>query len=133
MAGTVTESVSKTGAGGVKLITLDVVGDASDGSVPDTALGHKFSGRVVSLETNPGSTAPTANYDITLEDGDGHDVLEGVGANRSDSATEKVAVVFSGTSVHPPVDISETLTLKIANQSVNSADIKIKLYISEGP
>lgn len=133
MAGTVTQENSLTGAGGIKLATLTVVGDASDGSVPDTVLDHKFSGRIVALETDPGSTAPTANYDITLEDANGHDVLEGVGANRSASATEKVSVVFSGTSVHPPVDISDVLTLKIANQSVNSADIVIKLYIAEGP
>ena len=55
-------------------------------------------------------------------------MLEGVGANRHTSATEKVAVVYSGTEIHPSVAKSDTLTLKVANQAVNSAVIVVKLY-----
>ena len=126
MAGTVTQANVKRGPIGV--VTLTVTGDDSDGTVPDTNLTTKISGRLLALETNPGATAPTSNYDITLEDADGHDVLEGVGANRHTSTTEKVAIVFSGTEIHPSVGVDDTLTLKIANQSVNSADIVVKLY-----
>ena len=126
MAGTVTQTHVKRGPIGV--ITLTITADAADGSVPNTALTQKISGRIIALETNPGATAPTDNYDITLEDGDGHDVLEGVGANRDTATTEKANVIFSGTSVHPPVAFSDTLTFKLANNSVNSADIVAKLY-----
>ena len=126
MPGTVTETKEKQGPIGV--VTLTITGDASGGSVPDTDLATKIGGRLLALETNPGSPAPTTLYDITIDDADGHDVLEGVGANRAAAATEKVAVVYSGTEIHPSVAKSDTLTLKVANQAVNDAVIVVKLY-----
>lgn len=126
MAGTVTENHEKKGIVGV--ITLTCVGDASDGSFPNTALTIKISGKLLALETNPGTTQPTDNYDITLEDSDTHDVLEGVGANRDTANTEKAAIVYSGTAIHPPIAKSDTLTFKIANNSVNSAEVVAKIY-----
>lgn len=71
--------------------------------------------------------APTDNYDITLIDGDGIDRLQGVGVNRDTANSEEGVIVFSGTSEHPVVDIAETLTLTIANNSVNSAVIVVTL------
>lgn len=129
MAGTVT--LSHTTIGNVRRINFSVVADAADGSIPDTTL-PKFQGRLLALHTNPGATAPTASYDITLEDGDGLDRLQGVGANRHTSNSEQVPVVYTSTSVHPPVNGGETLTLKFANNSVNSALIVGNLYYSLG-
>ena len=126
MAGTVVETHGREGSIGV--VTLTLTGDASDGTIPATALSVKIAGLLLALATNPGATAPTSNYDITLIDGDGHDVLEGVGANRHTSNSEKVAIVYSGTVIHPPVSTGDTLTLTIAGQSVNDADIVVKLY-----
>lgn len=126
MAGTVTETHVKRGR--VGCISLACVGDAADGTVPATALATKFSGRLLALETDPGTPAPTANYDLTLVDGNGHDVLEGVGANRHTTSTEKVAVVFSATSVNPPVHHGDTLTFTVANQAVLSAQFTAKIY-----
>lgn len=126
MPGTVTQTHNKQGPVGV--ITLTATADSADGSYPNTALATKISGKLLALETNPGSPAPTDLYDITLEDGDGHDVLEGVGANRSTTNTEKVSAVYSTTEIHPEVSYADTLTLKIANNSVNSAVTVIKLY-----
>ena len=40
--------------------------------------------------------------------------------------------MYSGTSLHPTVDESDTLTLKIANNSVNSATTVIELYYGLG-
>ena len=126
MAGTVTQSHESIGPVGV--VTLTVTADAADGSVPNTALSVKLSGLLLALETNPGATAPTLNYDITLEDAEGHDVLQGVGANRHNTNTEKVAAVYSGTTIHPPVAMSDTLTFKLAGNSINSAQVVAKLY-----
>ena len=126
MPGTITQTNEKRGPIGV--VTLTCVADDSDGSYPETALDTRISGRLLALETNPGSTAPSSNYDIVLDDADGHDVLEGVGANRHTSATEKANIVYSGGLDHPPVGIVDTLTLKITNNSVNSAEIVVKLY-----
>lgn len=109
------------------VVILDVTAH-TDGTVTSVDLTTRLSGRLVALETNPGSTAPQANYDITITDVDGLDVLQGVGANRHTSNTEMAAIVFSGTSVHPPVASSDVLTLNVSGNNVNGATTRIKLY-----
>lgn len=118
MAGTVT--VTHYPVGVIRRIVVDWVADAADGSVPATAL-PQIEGRLLALATNPGSTAPTANYDITLPSAEGDDRLCGAGANRHTSNSEIAVVAFASSSVHPPVDGDETLTFTLANNSVNSA------------
>lgn len=124
MAGTVTFNHDRSGD--IGRITATCTADAADGSFPATAL-PSFSGRIVSLRCNPGATAPTDNYDITLVDGDGLDRLQGVGANRDTANSEEALVVYTGTAEHPPVGSNETLTLTIANNSVNSAVIVVTI------
>lgn len=93
---------------------------------PDTPLG--FSADITAgTVTADMVDAPTDNYDITLVDGDGIDRLQGVGANRDTANSEEGVIVFSGTSEHPVVDIAETLTLTIANNSVTSAVVVVTL------
>lgn len=125
MAGTVVET--HTRRGGIGVITLTCTGDAADGGFPATALVTKISGRILALETNPGATAPTDNYDITLMQ-DGYDVLQSLGANRDTLNTERVAIVYSGTAVRPETAITDTWTWTIVNSSVNSAIIVAKIY-----
>lgn len=129
MAGTVTLQHVKVG--NIRKVVATCVGDAANGSFPTIAL-PAFEGMLLSLATAPGVPNPTALYDITLVDQFSHDVLEGVGANRSATLAEKVNIVYSGTSAHPPVDEADTLTLTIANNSVNSAQITITLYYATG-
>ncbi len=112
--------------GHVKSVVLECSFDSGDGSFADVDLDKKFEGELLTLETNPGSTAPSDNYDITLVDDEGHDVLEGVGDNRDTANTEKAAIPL-GTYFHPVMDGTETLTLKMSGNSVNSATTKIKL------
>lgn len=118
MAGTVT--ITHTQVGRVGRIKVACVGDASDGTVPATAL-PPFAGLLVALRTDPGSTAPTANYDITLPDEHAVDRIQGVGANRHTTSSEEVAIVRSGTAIHPPVAFEDVLTYTVANQAVASA------------
>jgi hypothetical protein len=118
--------------GNIRKLVFTCTADASDGSFDDVTVATIFEGRLLDLETNPGATAPTDNYDITIEDDGGHDVLEGVGGNRHTTTTQKVPVVYNGTGTHPTVDDSDTLTLKIANNSVNSAITVITLYYALG-
>ena len=125
MAGSISYTHEKTGD--VRVVRVNWTGDASDGSVPSLVL-PAFGGRILALETNPGATAPTASYDIAITDGHGHDVLQGVWANRSATATEKVAVVYSGTAIHPPVVVGDTLTLALTNNSAVSATGEIDIY-----
>ena len=61
----------------------------SDGSGDATGV-FQMQGAIVRMATNPGSTAPTDNYDITLVDPDAIDLLAGEGANRDTSTSEQV-------------------------------------------
>ena len=106
--------------GHVRRIVVDWVADAADATVPDTLL-PTIEGRLFELTTNPGGTAPTDNYDITLIDAEGIDRLQGVGANRDTANTESAIPVYSGSTIHPVVSKTDALTLKIAGNAVNSA------------
>lgn len=127
MAGSVTVTHYELGV--VRRIQVDWTADAADGSVPATAL-PAFEGRLLALVTNPGATAPTDNYDITLVDDEGADRLQGVGADRDTVNTEQVPVVYSGSAVPPVVDEDETLTFTLANNAVNSAVGRALFYYS---
>mgnify|MGYP001615374830 CR=1 FL=1 len=129
MAGSV--SIVHYALGHVRRIEVTWTGDAADGTVPATAL-PAFEGRLLALVTNPGATAPTDNYDVTLVSGIGDDRLQGVGANRHTTTTQSVPIVYSGSTVHPWVDGDETMTFTIANQSVNSALGVAVLYYTPG-
>ncbi|MGE0460904.1 MAG: hypothetical protein AB7Q16_06005 [Vicinamibacterales bacterium] len=129
-AGTVTQTHFRVG--NIRKVVFACTADAANGSFPATAISVPIEGRLIQLITDPGATAPTDNYDITLVDGNGLDVLQGVGANRDTAVTEAAAIVFSGTSVHPVVDESDTLTLTIANNIVNSATLTVTLVYALG-
>ena len=133
MAGTITEALT-SGRPPVKVITLTCTADSSDGSYPATALTNiphgEIGGRLLQIATDPGSTAPQANYDITVTEAGGADLLLGVGANRHTSSSEVAIIESNGASaVYAGTD---TLTLNIANNNVNSAGITIKIYYTEG-
>jgi len=133
MAGTVTQATT-TLVDHVKVVTLTCTADASDGSYPATALtgvpNNEKGGRLLQIATDPGATAPQANYDIALTEGGGADLLLGVGANRHTSSSE-VAIIESN-GAHPVYAGTDTLTLALTNNNVNSALVTIKLYFTEG-
>jgi hypothetical protein len=118
--------------GNIRKLAFAATFDSGDGSFADATVTAKIEGRLLDLATNPGGTAPDDNYDVSIEDQHGHDVLETVGANRHTTNTQKVPVVYSGTSLHPTVDESDTLTLKISGNSTNSATTVIELYYALG-
>lgn len=126
MAGTIVES--NVARGRVGCVTLTCVADVADGSFPQYALGTKISGFIVALETDPGTPAPQTLYDLVLNDQNGFDVLQTIGANRSATAAEKPPALMTGTQRHPPVSKGDTLTLVITNNNVNSAQIIVKIY-----
>lgn len=126
MAGTVVVTTHAQGRRRVRRIVLTATGDAADGSFPATVL-PAFEGRIVEVRTNPGTTAPTDNYDIAITDQNGVDRLQGLAANRDTTNSETAPVVYSGTAINPVVELGDVLTLAITNNSVNSAVIVIEL------
>lgn len=126
MASSVTETPPTYCTVGINKLILDVTFD-TDGSFTSTALTHKIDGFLLALETNPGSPAPTDNYDITLIDEEGLDVLQGNGVDRDTTNTEMVAIDLDG-YFHPPVTRDQTLTLTISGNTINSATVRIIIY-----
>lgn len=83
---------------------------ATDGTATATTTPG-FDGEIIGLTTIPagGGSAPTDNYDVTLLDADGHDVLLGAGADRDTANTEHVTrASLAGVA-------DSKLTLNIAN------------------
>lgn len=139
MAGTVTvtkKTVEKDmGAFRRYFYEIDWTADAADGSVPDTVLTDRdgdnsnINAFIVLAVTDPGATAPTASYDITLEDENGVDAMGGALADRSATVSEQAMPLISGSPV--PRLVSGTLTFKLANNSVNSAVGKCYVYMQQ--
>src|SRR3989304_10438654 len=72
-AGSVTSKKDKHG-NKVNTYTMSWTGDVSSGLVPQAA-SPVFNGWIFMVVTNPGS-APTDNYDITLTDAAGVDIMD---------------------------------------------------------
>lgn len=113
--------------GALRRIQIDWTADAAAATVPDTVL-PAIEGQILAIETNPGAVAPTDNYDVTLIDGEGVDKLAAAGVDRDTANTEQAAAAFTSSSIPIPVDADNTLTLKIANNAVNSATGRVIIY-----
>lgn len=137
MAGSISvtsDSIVRVGYGDmrhIRKIVVDWTGDASDGTVPNLSMPNLY-GYVIKAITNPGSTAPTANYDIALGDPEDSslDALGSALANRSATVTEQAYPTVSGAAIPIWLD-SGTYTLSVSNNSVNSATGRIIIYLSD--
>lgn len=103
-------------------VVISWTADDANGSVPNLSLSLK--GYLIQAVTNPGSTAPTDNYDLVINDADGADICGGALANRDTANSE--CVVFNPA---PFADGSQTVVW--SNNSVNSATGTLTLYVSD--
>jgi len=110
-----------------KVYRVSWVADASDGSLPASQSPSDIFGFIVRMVTNPGGTAPTADYDVTLTDEDGCDVLGGEGADRSASDSEQIIPKLGNS--YGPCYVNSKLTLNITNNSVNSATGDVIIHV----
>ena len=95
---------------GITVVKFDWTSAADGTATNSTTKLH--SGKVLELATDPGSTAPSADYDITITDSDGLDVLAGQGADRHTSNTE---YVIDSDSNPLGVVADSTLTINVSN------------------
>lgn len=95
---------------------------STSGGAADKVTTATFTGEVLTLVTDPGGTAPTDNYDITVTDADGIDVLAGAGANRDTANTEYVLAASLGGCV------DSVLTLNVTNAG-NAKEGDVYVYI----
>ena len=117
MAGTVTES--RINGSNLRTVTLTCVGDASDGSFPDTDIEGLREWLLYSVETVPGTTKPTALYDIEIQSSRGTDLMAGNLADRN-ATIKQLAYPNS-----KPAMVDGTITQVITNSSVVSANLVI--------
>lgn len=140
-AGSVSQTFEARNNGELVVITLSWTADAANGSVPATVLtssggtwtpyvpGRAPSSEAVSIEgfsiinvvTDPGSTAPTDNYDITFTDSRGADLLDGECLNRDTSTTERCSA--------GPLPVYGAVTMNISGNSVNNATGTVVVYL----
>lgn len=99
---------------------------SAGGAVSGTATARKISGVILRVTTIP-ADGPTDNYDVTLEDEDGIDVLQGFGADRDTTNAETFTPLVSTTLVgNPvamgtPVAVNSTLELIVANAGASKS------------
>lgn len=106
------------------IVTLTCTGDGSITAysfVPST-FGVR-GGYLYNVTTNPGTAAPTDNYDITLVV-DGEDIAGGLLANRSTSATQTVAIAPTTLGYHMA---DGTMAVTFANNTANPSTIVMTL------
>lgn len=127
--GTVTTSWTHHPQHEVSILTVSwVAGTGAEiGTVPATAL-PTFQGWVFQFITDPGTTAPTANYDITLPDVDGLDVSGAQLMDRSATVTQR-AMPLVATSTYKSWWVDTALTFTLTNNSVSAATGTLKIYV----
>ena len=111
MPGTVAETNEHTG-GPVKECRLAWTSDAS-GDVSGTPTENDINGVLLNAKFIPNTDAdqPADEYDVTLLDTDGVDVLGGLGANLSQS-TASITTPLAGDGL---VNVRSALSLVVAN------------------
>ena len=113
-----------------QLFTLSIDWTTSPTSPAGTVLAilPTYNGQILRVITNPTNT-PTDNYDITLTDADGVDVLDGKGANRDTTNSESFCpLAGDGTTTNQQWAINNALTLTITDAGTNKSGV-IRLII----
>ncbi len=109
------------------VVQLDFVASSTDGTLP--VLQVPLSGYLLKVVTNPGSTAPTDNWDIVLGDPEDNalDAAASLLLNRHTTTTQQVYPNISGAAI--PIFLAGTYAVTISGNSVNSATGRILLYL----
>ena len=122
-AGTLTQDWAEHGA--MKVATLTWTTSAG-GVFTATATSKSINGFVVMVETDPDGTAvPTADYDITLLNSGGADIMGGTLADRSATVTE-MAMPLLGT-IYTGIAVQGALTLTVSSAG-NSKTGTVKIF-----
>lgn len=111
----------------VTVIEFTWTADDSNGSVPAAVATLNYGAYITRVVTDPGTTAPTDNYDITLTDVDSYDVMGGTLANRDTADTEQ-AIPAMASGIYGSPLVKGNLTLTITGNSVNSATGVVRVY-----
>lgn len=130
MAGTLTTTQPQRFANSG--ISRHVIGWTSDASGNVTGDTPTIQGTLLRVVFNPGATAPTDNYDVTLTDPAGIDVLAGQGTDLDTATSTDVAPLMPATdgttTTAVPRVLNDVLSLSISNAG-NAKTGEIILYV----
>lgn len=131
-AGTVTQTI-EAGRNARPVAKVALGWTASGGGAVNGNYTTRIGGTIVRVVFIPSTTAvPTNNYDVTLLDENGVDVLGGQGANLSDTTPTDMAPAMpltdGVTSGLAPVAIDDILELRVTNAGANGAG-QVILYM----
>ena len=110
-------------------VTFTWVADGSGNA--DAVAYFPYGAYITRVVTDPGATAPTADYDITLTDTDSYDVMGGTLADRHTTTTEQVVptVHSDGTNtIFGAVHIIGAITLNVSNAGAAGNGI-VRVYV----
>jgi hypothetical protein len=116
--------------GSIRTIIFTCTGDSSNGTFPaeeftSSSLNFIKGFYLYKVITNPGSAAPTDNWDFTITDSDGVDLMGGNGANRHTTTSQSVYPLIGSQPFAQPY-LGDTLTLNLSGNSVVSATLVLK-------
>jgi len=102
---------------------------ADTGAVSGIDSDREINGYVVLVATIPGAdaAAPDDQYDLTILDGDGLDILGGEGANRSNTNKEQIVPKVGG--AYGPRYVKGKVQITVASAG-NSNSGTVVLYVS---
>lgn len=110
----------------MQMVTLDWEADESGVASGEISLRGILAN--VSFEPGAAPYQPTNNYDVTILDNAGADVLGGAGANLSNTTPKRIAPVADTTIAVRHQSPYEPLTVSIANAGAGSRGT-IRLYL----
>ena len=128
-----------------RVVVCTFTADAAAATVPDLVIAEATGSYTTefkwvkgwylrAIETDPGSTAPTALYDITITNSRAFDIAGAAVTNRSATLTQTVIPKDSdGVAYSPCWDDSSGYTVAVANNAVNSATAAIRLFFAQEP
>jgi len=96
MAGTVVKTEEVEGS--IKMAKF--AWTTTSGGTASATTTESYNGKILALATDPGSTTPSDNWDVTMLDKNSMDVLLGAGADRDQTNTEYVASASLGAVVN---------------------------------
>lgn len=120
----------------IKTMTVTMTGGtgANAGTVPNlsfdaTTLAYIKGWYLYGVETDPGSTGPTDQYDVVINDVHSLDIMGGALANRSNTNTELVFPKWPQTATGFPALDGTALTVVVSGNSVESSTVVYKFFL----
>jgi hypothetical protein len=112
-----------------KWVQWTFTGDADSGTVPDlaidaTTLAYMKEYFIYAVETNPGTTGPTDNWDLAITDSMGY----AIAVNDLDISTTETRYAPGGG--YFPID-GTALTVSVSNTSVGAATAVVRIWLSK--